>query len=176
MRNLFAAALATTFICSGEIGGGLEIYAAWVPAVPEGAVPMSIRPISLRPGSGDPGALVSGIHGARRQVIRDPVTWGAVWAEIHAGQGAPPPVPDVDFTFDMVLLAAMGDRPSGGYAIRSDALFLAPDGAIITGVTSTTPGPGCATTAGITQPVDAVVVSRSASISFTERTMQFVCR
>jgi hypothetical protein len=44
---------------------------------------------------------------ARREVIRDEVTWKTVWAELREGSSLPAEPPAVDFARDMVILAAM---------------------------------------------------------------------
>jgi len=56
------------------------------------------------------------MHEARQEVVKDPKRWKAIWTE-HAGKSTSP-VPDVDFSKEYVIVASMGQRPTGGYSIR----------------------------------------------------------
>lgn len=111
----------------------------------------------------------SGFDDARRTVITDAATWQATWATIHQGYSPQPPLPPVDFGENVVLLAAMGSRPSSGYSIRIENV--ADDAGVrYVQVLSETPGGSCVTLTVMTQPVDAVVVpvARDLSIRFVE--------
>ncbi len=59
----------------------------------------------------------SGIHEARREVIRSADEWSALWTR-HAGERLPSrPVPQVDWTKQMVVAIALGDCPTAGYSV-----------------------------------------------------------
>jgi hypothetical protein len=107
----------------------------------------------------------TGIGEARRLVIRDANAWAAFWSELGAGDR-----PDVDFTQNVVIVAAAGQRQSGGHEIAVDRVNQA-DGQLTIEVVETTPGPNCLTTGAVTQPVDVVVVPVAAprGWSFLER-------
>jgi PrcB C-terminal len=107
----------------------------------------------------------TGIGEARRLVIRDANAWAAFWSELGAGDR-----PDVDFTQNVVIVAAAGQRRSGGHEIAVDRVNQA-DGQLTIEVLETTPGPNCLTTGAVTQPVDVVVVPVAAprGWSFLER-------
>lgn len=47
-------------------------------------------------------------------VVRDPKTWGWFWKLHTQGIGSPPPLPPIDFTKEMVLVALLGYQTSGG--------------------------------------------------------------
>ncbi|HZF10454.1 MAG TPA: hypothetical protein VFE33_16820 [Thermoanaerobaculia bacterium] len=49
--------------------------------------------------------------GELRQVIRDAATWTRVWADLRAGSSLPATPPAVDFSFEMVIVAAMATQP-----------------------------------------------------------------
>jgi len=118
----------------------------------------------------------SGIADSRRLVIRDASAWQAVWTEIVGARTPPPPPPAVDFDRDMIILAAMEQRGTGGYAIRIDEISVE-DGRLNVVVKETAPGPGCPTIQALTAPVTAVRVPRSDEpVSFTERTETFDCK
>jgi hypothetical protein len=95
----------------------------------------------------------SGIMGARRLVIRDPATWTQFWSELGAGVR-----PEVDFSQDVVIAVASGERSSGGHDIEVREVTRA-GGQLRISVLETYPGQGCMTTAALTQPVDVVAVN-----------------
>jgi hypothetical protein len=108
-------------------------------------------------------------------VVRDAATWQAVWSEIFARRSAVPALPSVDFSSEMVLVAAMGSRANGGYSILVDGVWLAGDGSVVAGVTSTSAGTGCSVAAVIVAPVDAVVVPKAPAVTFAERAAAHDC-
>lgn len=102
----------------------------------------------------------SGIYEERLIAIHDWREWEAQWHRITAGHGNPPGPPPVEFTTQMVLLAAMGSRPTGGYAVTIERASEERD-AIVVSVTFTAPGPTCGATAALTQPADLAMIPRS---------------
>jgi hypothetical protein len=57
-------------------------------------------------------AAVPGQSGVElRQVIRDAATWSQVWANLRAGSTLPATPPAVDFSFEMVIVAALPTQP-----------------------------------------------------------------
>lgn len=67
-------------------------------------------------------SLVRGYHSGVREtgarVARTEAQWGELWRE-HASYLVPePPLPEVDWSRDMVVGAFLGERPSGGFAIE----------------------------------------------------------
>jgi hypothetical protein len=110
--------------------------------------------------------ISSGIRGSRRLVIRDPETWSRFWAELGAGVQ-----PQVDFVRNLVIAVASGERSSGGHDIAVQKVSRAGSELRIE-VLEASPGPECATTAALSQPVDVVMVP-SAGVtgwSFIDRT------
>lgn len=64
--------------------------------------------------------LHGGISQRSRSVIRNRDEWNKLWKQI-AGVGPDrPPPPEVDFTREMLIVAAMGEKPSTGYEILID--------------------------------------------------------
>lgn len=100
-----------------------------------------------------------GLAEAGQQVVRDGATWNALWARITR-TGAPLPLPAVDFTREMVLVAAMGSRPTGGYTVTIEGVDEA-GGEWVARVAEQRPGARCGTIQAVTAPVDAVAVPRS---------------
>jgi hypothetical protein len=114
----------------------------------------------------------TGIGESRRLVIRDANGWDQFWSELAVGER-----PDVDFSRDVVVAVAAGQRSTGGYEIAVDRVTLV-DGQLQVEVVERTPGPNCMTTASLTQPVDVVVVpaSEARSWRFVERKEIRGCR
>jgi hypothetical protein len=114
----------------------------------------------------------TGIGESRRLVIRDANAWAEFWSELGVGDR-----PDVDFTQNVVVAVAAGQRPTGGYEIAVDGVRQA-NGELTVEVVETAPGPNCTTTGSSTQPVDIVVVPALAakSWSFVDRKEVRGCR
>jgi hypothetical protein len=113
----------------------------------------------------------SGIKGARRLVIRDPATWSQFWSELGAGVR-----PEVDFSRDLVIAVAAGERPTGGHDLEVRRVSKSGSELRIT-VVETSPGPGCMTTTALTQPVDVVLVPAAGVTgwSFSDSTATSAC-
>ncbi len=148
----------------------------YVPSIPPGSHEISVRRPVAGQAKGVPLAFVSGISDERRDVIRDGGAWESTWQQIFANLVPQPPVPDVDFTTEIVVLASMGTRPSGGFVVLIDGAVETEDKALIVEVTETSPGPDCVVPALVTAPVDALVVPRFEHVSFAERRQTTNCR
>ena len=114
----------------------------------------------------------TGIPEPRRMVVRDANGFAQLWSELGAGDR-----PEVDFTQNVVVVAASGEQPGGGHGIAIDRISQA-DGQLTIQVVETTPGPNCVTTGAATRPVDVVVVPGAAprGWSFLERKEIRACR
>jgi PrcB C-terminal len=112
----------------------------------------------------------------QRLVIRTAEQWSQAWAQITQNLLPRPSAPTVDFAHEMVILVAMGQRPSGGYSITVDGVYDV-GGRIVAEVRESSPGASCITTAALTQPVDAVrVPRRDGAVTFVERAETYDCR
>jgi hypothetical protein len=119
--------------------------------------------------------LYSGLTDRERLVIRDEAAWAAVWQRIHQGTAAPPPLPSADFTREMLVVVALGQRSSGGHSILLESAEVAGD-AMVVRVRTIAPGTGCGTTMALTQPVDiGRVRRREGTVRFDERTETRAC-
>jgi len=114
----------------------------------------------------------TGIGESRRLVIRNANAWAQFWSELGVGEQ-----PNVDFTRDVVVAVAAGQRSTGGFEIAVDRITQT-DGELSVEVVERTPGPNCMTTTSLTQPVDVVVVpvADARSWSFMERKEIRACR
>ena len=94
--------------------------------------------------------------------VRDYRSWHAMWDRIVSRHGPKPLSPAIDFSKDMVLIAATGTRPTGGYRIQIVSVRDTGREIIATAV-RTSPGRSCGTTAALTAPADVVRVPTSAN-------------
>ena len=117
----------------------------------------------------------SGIDDSVRVVIRDAGSWDEYWRRLHARVMPAPSLPAVDFGREMVVLAALGARGSGGFGIRIDSAYDASTYVEVV-VRRSAPGNRCLVTAAFTQPVDLVrLPSRSVAVRFRERSVVEEC-
>jgi PrcB C-terminal len=98
---------------------------------------------------------MSGLYQERLLAIRSHPEWQGQWRRITARQGDPPPLPEVDFPSEMLLIAAAGPKPSGGYRVVIDKVIEQP-GELLAFVRFVSPGRGCGAIAAVTSPVDIV--------------------
>ena len=113
--------------------------------------------------------------GRERLVIRSAADWNSAWDKIVGSVAPKPPIPAIDFTTHMVLLAAMGTRNSGGYTIEVPAVFES-QSQLYARVLETSPGGMCGVTGALTAPVAAVIVPAfSGQVRFIEETAVRTC-
>lgn len=124
---------------------------------PSGSVEVTASPIVID-------GSYSGIETSLRSLVRSEGEWRDLWAQLATDRIPRPTAPVIDFSERVVVVAAMGTRPTGGYAIRIDRVSYAGD-TLWVEVTSVTPGAGCMTTQALTAPVAAVSVERRPNVS-----------
>jgi hypothetical protein len=141
-----------------------------------GSTPVRVTP--LRPERSEPRGSYSGascLSIPARIVIRDRQAWEKQWKQMWAGPTCghsfsreadgtivPTPVPaapDVDFNREMIIVAALGTSPSGGYGIIIDSAYERSDKLEVI-VRSISQG-SCMGLMVVTQPVDIVRIPRS---------------
>lgn len=117
----------------------------------------------------------TGFEESRREVVTDAGRWREVWRTAHQGREPAPPVPEVDFATHSVLLAAMGQRTTGGYEIAIPEVRGAQEGLVAT-VVAVSPGEGCMVTQALTAPATAVrVPAADDDVTFEERPETLDC-
>jgi hypothetical protein len=118
----------------------------------------------------------SGLRTAERLVIRDEATWQATWAAISGNITPAPPRPAIDFEREMLVVAALGERSTGGYSIIIESASATGE-ALTVRIHSTAPGSTCVTTQAFTQPVDVARLPRMAGpVSFVDDASVADCR
>jgi hypothetical protein len=117
----------------------------------------------------------SGIEKPMRTIITKQEDFVQIWESIYANQQAKPKLPYVDFSKEIVVVLALGIKPSGGYAIRALEVIYAGNTIDIT-VASSSPGDNCAVTAALTSPVELIRMNvPTKPVRFVERTTTFNC-
>jgi hypothetical protein len=96
--------------------------------------------------------FTSGLDQPGQIVVRDSATWVRLWPEIGRNHSPAAPLPAVDFSREMLVIASMGSRSSGGYAIWVENATVANDTLRIA-LREQSPGPRCGTPAMLTAPV-----------------------
>ena len=123
-------------------------------AIPDGAISVPMRrdesTVSLFQGN-------SGMTDSARLVIRNDAEWRRTWAQLVGHITPSPAMPPIDFTKDMVIVAAMGPRPTAGHMIRIARVGRS-SGVTYVDVVSESPTPQCKRAQMITSPADVVVV------------------
>ena len=98
--------------------------------------------------------------------------------QAFAGRSPAPAVPAVDFATEFVVVAALGEHPTGGYMIEV-AGALADAGGVLVGIRATAPGKGCPVTLAFTQPLDIVKIKRPSAgavpVRFEEKLVSTDC-
>lgn len=110
-----------------------------------------------------------------RLVVRTTTDWSAAWDKIVGSVMPKPPLPEIDFEHEMVIVAAMGTRSSGGYSIEVPSVYES-QSRLYARVRQTSPGSTCGVTAALTAPVAAVVVPAfSGPVTFLEEAVTHQC-
>jgi hypothetical protein len=120
-------------------------------------------------------AYYSGMTDSVRLAVRDPGQWQQVWSAIEHGSSPATAAPQVDFAREMVLVAALGTRNSGGFSIYVDSAYQRSDHVEVV-VRKVSPGKQCGVTGALTQPVDlARIPATSLPVRFRERSVAHDC-
>ena len=138
--------------------------------------PVTITPLApKRSGPRQAFTDFSSIGEPLQVVIRDADAWRDLWKRIYGpdhgyGAGAKelPPLPEIDFSRDMIVVAALGGRGSSGYTIIVDGAYEQDDRLEII-VRTISPGKGCMNLTVVTAPADIVRLPKiNRSVLFRE--------
>ena len=117
----------------------------------------------------------SGLKQSERLIIRDEATWRATWLAIWGTVTPTPALPTIDFDREMVVVAALGERRTGGFGIVVESATVAGADMMVR-IRTTAPGPTCVTTLAFTQPVDVARLPRTAApVSFADDAVVIDC-
>lgn len=137
-----------------------------IPTAPEGpnAPTQTLTYDSIEQGAVDMSTLGKDAYAAledrAERVIRDKETFTDFWTHLHADQTPPPPLPEVDFSSEMVLAVVLGERPTGGYRVEIESITFNQNPDVIRAfVTETQPGTDCVVSQATTAPYHVVKMS-----------------
>ena len=117
-----------------------------------GADPITLR--SLGKGG------FSGIKEVRQEVVKDKAAWEKLWTEHARPTRNDSPAPEVDFAKEMVIVAALGTKRTGGYSVEIVSAEPAGKKLRVT-VKQASPPPGALAIQALTAPFHFVAVPRS---------------
>lgn len=117
----------------------------------------------------------SGYEDPVHTVITDQEAWAEAWETLHETLSPLPERPDVDFDANVLVLAAMGVRPSTGYSVTIEDVQH-DDGVLYVSVLERSPAPSCITGAALTAPAHVVQVPRAGiDAEFDVRRKTYTC-
>lgn len=120
-------------------------------------------------------ASSSGMDQPARLIITDAATWATTWNTIHEAIEPRPAAPTIDFESAIIVVAAMGSRPTGGFSVSIEGVYRT-DQKLYVVVKETSPGSNCATTQAITAPVAAIATERTnLPVAYVERRETTTC-
>jgi hypothetical protein len=171
MRHLLSAAAVAALLSSGCAGPTEIATLRNETATPaENVVP--ITRLRSEPWSF---AYHTGMTDSVRLTIRDAAQWQQVWSVIEQGSSPKTAPPAIDFAQEMVVVAALGTRNSGGFSIYVDSAYQHSDRIEVV-IRKVSPGKQCGTTGALTQPVDlARMPVSSLPVTFRERSLVHDC-
>jgi hypothetical protein len=119
----------------------------------------------------------SGLTDSLRALVRDSVAWRQLWQRMNRLYVPQPALPAVDFNREIVVVAALGARPTGGYDVVIEGADQdVTGGDIEVAVRRTAPAAGCPVAAAVTQPVDlARMPAIDRPVRFRERSIIIPC-
>lgn len=102
----------------------------------------------------------SGYEDPVRTLITDEDAWAEAWQTLHAAVSPMPERPHIDFDASVLVLAAMGTRPSTGYSVTIEDVHHH-DGVLYVSLLERSPAQSCVTGAALTAPAHVVQVPRA---------------
>jgi hypothetical protein len=120
-------------------------------------------------------SVIGGPAAPARTVIRDEQAWLDFWYAMKSMIVPAPEPPTIDFSQEMVVVAAMGRHPTGGFEISIEGVYES-GGELFVDVLERSPGWDCITAQVITAPVTGVrVPARPGAVQFMERQSSESC-
>jgi len=117
----------------------------------------------------------SGLADSALLVVRDSSAWQELWQRVNRPFIPAPPVPTIDFQQEMIIVAALGTRPTAGHDVVIEGAEQDSAGIQIL-VRRSEPAPGCPVAAAVTQPVDlARLRADRRAVRFRERQVVVPC-
>jgi PrcB C-terminal len=119
----------------------------------------------------------SGFTERQRLVISDTAAWTSAWQQLWSRHSPQPELPTVDFEREVVLLASMGQRNSGGYVIELRNVTELANGLEVTVAEMSPDITTCLVTAALSEPLVALRIPRpQGEVRFTEVRERYRCQ
>ena len=134
------------------VGLGLSLACLFNCVSANGAQSLPIR--SLKKGA------FSGIREVKQEIVKSADAWEKLWKQHATAAGESDKIPAVDFSKEMVVVATMGTKRSGGYTIEIVGVE-ARDKALKISVKKSSPPPDAMTIQALTAPFHFVAVPKS---------------
>ena len=117
----------------------------------------------------------SGLADSALLVVRDSSAWQELWQRVNRPFIPAPPAPAVNFQQEMIVVAALGRRPTAGHDVVIEGAEQDSTGIEVV-VRRSEPAPGCPVNAAVTQPVDmARMRADRRAVRFRERQVVVPC-
>jgi hypothetical protein len=175
---LLALIMAGGYACTSaetSVGTGTEMAegkGSDVPASPAGGDTLELVRFAS---SAAPLAVNSGLEQPANIVVTSRPEWVTMWQAIWNRQDPPPPLPEVDFGANVVVVAAMGTRPNSGYAVVVDSVYRFATHVEVV-VRKVSPGASCITAQMMTAPLDAARIPRpDREVRFRDKAVVVEC-
>ena len=113
-----------------------------------------------------------------RVVVRDREHWVQVWNHINSGPNSAnaPPMPEIDFAREILIVAAMGFRPTSGYQIIIESATLFQSYPRVEVAVRSVENTKCGAFTVITSPIDIVRIPRTdRPVVFRETQIEAEC-
>jgi hypothetical protein len=133
-------------------GIGLSLACLLSCVAANGAQTLPIR--SLKKGA------FSGIREAKQEVVKSADAWEKLWKQHATAAATSDKIPAVDFSKEMVVVATMGTKRTGGYSIEIVGVE-AKDKTLKISVKKSSPPPDAMTIQALTAPFHLVAVPKS---------------
>ena len=134
------------------VGIGLSLACLFNCVSANGAQSLPIR--SLKKGA------FSGIREVKQEIVKSADAWEKLWKQHSTAVGQSEKIPAVDFSKEMVVVATMGTKRTGGYSIEIVGVE-ARDKALRISVKKSSPPPDAMTIQALTSPFHFVAVPKS---------------
>ncbi len=134
------------------VGIGFALACVFNCVAANSAQPLPIR--SLKKGA------FSGLREAKQEVVKSTDVWEKLWKQHSTAAGQSEKIPAVDFSKEMVVVAALGTKRTGGYTVEIVGAE-AKDKTLRISIKKTSPPPDAMTIQSLTAPFHFVAVPRS---------------
>jgi len=146
--------------------------------------PVTVTPMGPKfPGLRVPFRTSCGLEDQLRLVVRDRAAWEDIWKRIHSigpshlPDPATPALPEIDFSREMVIVAAMGQRPTSGYGIIIDRAYAYERNYRLEVLVRNVENRKCGGLTVVTSPVDIVRLPKTdRSVVFREIEVELDCK